>query len=1018
MTRRSESPGRGAAAGTGRVGGRWRLRNWRLRTKLLAMLLIPSVAVLVLVGLRAKADLDRAAGFAEAAERVHVDGTVADVVHQLQRERDLTVRHVAEGRQGPRERLLAQQDRVDAAIGAFDRTLTASRHGLSAAAVDAFRRISQRLDQLTGLRYAGRNTDMPAEAVLRSYSETISGVLDVGDRAVSRVADGDLARSRLAANALARVKDQMSVKRAIVAEALARGRLPEDRERALLAAEAELDAARGDFLALATPRQQRMYTDTVIGLVVDIGNGIVESVLTQAGADAEFEDLSAREWDTSATYTVNLADQVQEAMLAQIQRRSDALAADARRSAALDAGIVLGALLVAAVLAVVITRSLVRPVRALRASALDVAENRLPAAVEDILTEEHPRPEDAATRAVDPVPVHTREELGEVARAFDAVHGEAVRLAGEQAMLRENVNSMFVNLSRRSQDLVERQLGVLDRMEEHEQDPDILGGLFELDHLATRMRRNSENLLVLAGEDAGRPLPGSVPADEIIGAALSEVEDYKRIKVAVTPNLSVPGDAAADLIHVVSELFENATAYSPEHEPVSVVSSVSADREWRIDITDRGAGMPDTEIRRANERLADPPEVDVEVSRRMGLYVVGRLARRHRIGVRLAAADLRGLTATVVVPAELVEFDPETALGRPQRGQSPQVRLTPVELGPPRSTEPFLTAVPDGDGPGGGTTEDAAAGPVPGPLSGDGETAGAEHSDPESRRSGTDGGPDADGDVDGFPGVGVPDRAGLSVGLSGPDVDDATASERTQPTPVVPAEALRFATASAIGRALRPEAPPEDVAEGVDRVGEPAWPVTDDDEYGAATTRADGGDPGYPGRAEGDGGADDASPGAPVDADVGDAVGPGGAVAFRAAVDSGEAVANTEAAPGTGTAEDPAAVAGEDTPGALEDEVPTDRLPAYQAVLSRWFPDAEPGSGTDGGAGVGEAGPTERTDELYTDGIPSGPRRTDSADVRAPEEAPPPVSRDPESVRRRMTSLQRGVRRGRHARTD
>ncbi|WP_198048278.1 nitrate- and nitrite sensing domain-containing protein, partial [Saccharomonospora iraqiensis] len=918
MTRRSERPGRGAAAGTGRVGGRWRLRNWRLRTKLLAMLLIPSVAVLALVGLRAKADLDRAAGFAEAAERVRVDGTVAEVVHQLQRERDLTVRHVAEGRQGPRERLLAQQDRVDAAIGAFDRTLTASRHGLSAAAVDAFRRITQRLDQLTGLRYAGRNTDMPAEAVLRAYSEMISGVLDVGDRAVSRVADGDLARSRLAANALARVKDQMSVKRAIVAEALARGRLPEDRERALLAAEAELDAARGDFLALATPRQQRMYTDTVIGLVVDLGNGIVESVLTQAGTDAGFENLSAREWDTSATYTVNLADQVQEAMLAQIQRRSDALAADARRSAALDAGIVLGALLVAAVLAVVITRSLVRPVRALRASALDVAENRLPAAVEDILTEEHPRPEDTATRAVDPVPVHTREELGEVARAFDAVHGEAVRLAGEQAMLRENVNSMFVNLSRRSQDLVERQLGVLDRMEEHEQDPDILGGLFELDHLATRMRRNSENLLVLAGEDAGRPLPGSVPADEIIGAALSEVEDYKRIKVAVTPNLSVPGDAAADLIHVVSELFENATAYSPEHEPVSVVSSVGADREWRIDITDRGAGMPDTEIRRANERLADPPEVDVEVSRRMGLYVVGRLARRHRIGVRLAAADLRGLTATVVVPAELVEFDPETALGRPQRAQAQQVRLTPVELGPPRSTEPVLAAVPDGDGPGGDTTEDTGAGRVPRTPPGDGETAGAEHPDPGSPgRSDLDGGPDAGGAVDGSPGAGVPDRAGLSVGLSGPDVDDATASERTQPTPVVPAEALRFATASAIGRALRPKAPAEDGAEASDRVGDPAWPVTDDDEYGAATAWADDGYLGYAAHGGGDGGGDDVPPGVPVGADPAGAGNPGAvedpgalgdpgtAVEFRAAVDPGDAVANTGTPPGTGTAGGP-----------------------------------------------------------------------------------------------------------------
>ncbi|WP_019814613.1 sensor histidine kinase, partial [Saccharomonospora saliphila] len=688
MTGRSERPRRDEARGAGRVGGRWRLRNWRLRTKLIAMLLIPSVAVLVLVSLRAKADLDRAAGFAAAAERVRVETTVADVVHQLQRERDLTVRLVAAGRRPPSPELREQRQRLDAAIGEYERTLTASEHGLSPAAADAFARMGDRLDMLTGLRYAGENTELPPQAVLRSYREMISGLLDIGDQTVSHVSDGDLARSRLAANALARVKEQMSVKRAIVAQALARGSLPEDRERALLAAEAELDAARGDFLTLATPRQQRMYTDTVIGLVVDIGNGIVESVLTRAEAGRGFDGISAEEWDTSSTYTINLVKRVQDALLVRVQQQSDALATEARRSAAVDAGIVLGALLVAAVLAVVITRSLVRPLRTLRTSALDVAEHRLPAAVEDILTEEHPRPEDTATRAVEPVPVYTREELGEVARAFDAVHGEAVRLAGEQAMLRENVNSMFVNLSRRSQDLVERQLGVLDRMEEHEQDPDILGGLFELDHLATRMRRNSENLLVLAGEESARPLPGSVSADEIVGAALSEVEDYKRIKVAMTPNLSVPGDVAPDLIHVISELFENATAYSPASEPVSVVSSLTADRQWRIDITDRGAGMPETEIRRANERLAHPPDVDVEVSRRMGLYVVGRLAGRHRVEVRLAAADLRGLTATVVVPAELVEFDPDTALGRPRRtGAEPDpVPLVPVELGPPRAS--------------------------------------------------------------------------------------------------------------------------------------------------------------------------------------------------------------------------------------------------------------------------------------------------------------------------------------------
>lgn len=858
------------------------------------MLLIPSVAVLVLVVLRATDDLDRAAKFSESAERIRVETTVAEVVHHLQRERDLTVRYVAGGRKGSLGELKEQRAKVDSAVGEFDQALAGSKHALSPESISAFERIDHELDMLTGLRYAGENTALPSEAVLRSYSELISGVLGVGEVFVSNSADPGLAGTRLAANALARVKDQMSVRRAVVAQALARGSLSENTERALLSTEAELNAAKDDFMNFATPQQQRMYTDTVIGLVVDLGNGIVESVLTRAENGGTLDGLSADEWDRASTYTVNLVKDVQEALLVELQERSDQLAADARRSAGTDAGVVLGALLVAAILAVVITRSLLRPLKALRSSALDVAENRLPAVVDDILTEEHPTPEHTYTRAVEPVPVHTRDELGEVARAFDAVHGEAVRLAGEQAMLRENVNSMFVNLSRRSQDLVERQLAVLDRMEEHEQDPEILGGLYELDHLATRMRRNSENLLVLAGEDAGRPLPGSVPASEIIGAALSEVEHYQRISVETPPMLSVRGEAAADLIHVIAELFENATAYSPEHEQVSVVSSVTRDKQWRIEIIDRGAGMPETEIRRANARLADPPRVDVEVSRRMGLYVVGRLAGRHNIEVSLSAGELRGLTATVLVPAELVEPDTPEAIELPLPTTSAAVRAP--DLAPSVDEEEPIE------------TDEPVAG-VP-PLSAE------------------------------WPDDDVP-------------FPDEFAEVEPEPTP-------RRTT--------------------VELGAQPAWPTEDDD-------------------------------------DVPPPVAPDDVPASFAPEEEDDV---------------PAAFA-------LEEEVPTDRLPAYQAVLSRWFPEqgdvpraedvrwpsesADPEPGPDF---EGDSEPTEPTPVVpgtiasalsEDDTVPKPhPPRRGLVDRRG--ERPPPVNRSPEAVRARMTSLQRGVQRGRHTRGD
>ncbi|MGW4483275.1 nitrate- and nitrite sensing domain-containing protein [Amycolatopsis sp. NPDC004368] len=712
MSRRDQRPRTGDATdpAAARQVGAWRLRNWHLRTKLFAVLLIPALAVIGLVGLRVSTDLRDAQALAEFAARGRVDSTVAEVLHQLQRERDVTVRFVAGNRQGATTDLKGQRTRVDQAIGAFEKTLADSKPRLDAVAASSLQQSDDRLRVLSGLRYSAEHSAFPADAVLRSYSELISGLLDISDMAAADVSDPDLARLRLAGNALARIKDQMSVKRAIMSEALAEGSLNRDRTRALLGAEAELNAARNDYRTFATPDQQRMYDDTVIGLVVDIGNDMVESALTRAENGQSLQGLDPNQWDTAATYTVNLAHQVQEALLVQLQQQTDALAARARTSTIWDGGIVLAVLLVAGILSVVIARSLLRPLRVLRRTALDVADHRLPEAVQRLLTDPDPAPENLRHRAaVAPVPVFTREEVGQVARAFDAVHGEAVRLAAEQAMLRENVNSMFVNLSQRSQDLVERQLSVLDRMEAGEQDPDTLAGLFELDHLATRMRRNSENLLVLSGTDLVREDSGPVVADEIVGAALSEVEDYQRIELGSAPVLAVRGEAVNDLVHVVSELLENATRYSAERASVTVESAETPEGDWRIEITDRGAGMPQAEIDRTNARLANPPDVDVEVSRRMGLYVVATLAQRHHIDVSLRPAEGTGLTATVLVPAALI-VDAPPLPEPPAPGSGPVAEPEPApELLPPLAP---LAAVPAVAPPEDGDPEPAADVPM------------------------------------------------------------------------------------------------------------------------------------------------------------------------------------------------------------------------------------------------------------------------------------------------------------------
>lgn len=670
---------------------RWRLRNWPLRTKLIAVLLIPTLTALALIGLRFATDVRSAQRLAELSARVHADSSVARLVHALQRERDLTVRYVARGREGAADMLSTQRERVDSRLGEFSKTLNAEKPNLSPGSIAALRELESSLKVLGGLRYTSEHTAYPPDAVLTSYGESISGLLAAREEAVAEISEPELVRLQMAGTALARVKDQMSVTRALIAEALATGRLGTDRKGRLNDANSELEVYLDDFRKFATPDQQRMYDDTITGLIVDDRNDVAESVLVRAENGRSFDGLKQERWDTSATYTINLAAQVEDALLAVMHERTGALAEQARGSALRDAAIVLGLLLLATVLTAIIARSLLRPLRTLRASALRVADYQLPAFVHGILAD----PRSGHDVRIDPVPVYSREELGQVARAFDAVHGEAVRLAIEQATLRENVYTMFVNLALRGQDLYERQLAVLDRMESEESDPDNLARLFELDHLATRGRRICENLLVLSGNHSGRMLPGSVAASDVLGAALSEIEYYQRVRLSVVPVVGVRGDVVSDVVHVISELLENATAGATHDIMVSVVSSVTERGDLRVDITDNGPGMSPEAIEDANQRLSEPPVVDIEVARRMGLYVVARLAQRNGLRVRLSQASSGGLTASVLVPEELIGELPagsgQDALG--ERARMPE-RLDAVRARQRRGPTGPLTAGP------------------------------------------------------------------------------------------------------------------------------------------------------------------------------------------------------------------------------------------------------------------------------------------------------------------------------------
>ena len=319
--------------------------------------------------------------------------------------------------------------------------------------------------------------------------------------------------------------------------------------------------------------------------------------------------------------------------------------ANTLRSAALrDTAIILGAVLTALVVALGVGRSLIRSIGGLRRGALQVAQVQLPEEI-DRLSKGGGVPEITA------LPVHTNEEVGQLARAIDDIHFQAVRLAGEHGV-RLQIGEMFETLSRRSRSLVEEQLALIETLELDEDDPVRLDHLFRLDHLATRMRRNGDNLLVLADTVERHRRSAPVPLPEVLRAAMSEVEEYRRVTIGPTGDVSIVGAAAGDVGHLIAELLDNALRYSPPESSVSVTVSRAVDAGILVEVADRGLGMSAEDLRAANERLALGGEVTSETAKRMGLFVVGRLARRHEATVRLRTTDALnsqpGVTASVL----------------------------------------------------------------------------------------------------------------------------------------------------------------------------------------------------------------------------------------------------------------------------------------------------------------------------------------------------------------------------------
>lgn len=307
-------------------------------------------------------------------------------------------------------------------------------------------------------------------------------------------------------------------------------------------------------------------------------------------------------------------------------------------------GLIMSALGVAA-----ISRTITDPLEDIRASAADLAENRLPLLVEALRNPGETAP------TFEPIAASTDDELGGLIDALNAVQSAVAGVATEQQqVVRKGLNELVINLARRNQSLLDRQIESIDSLESNEQNPDTLEALFGLDHLATRMRRNAESLIVLAGAEAPRRRGGPVATADILRVAMSEIEDYRRVQLVSIDTGEIGSQAAVDLAHVCSELMENATQFSPPDQPVEVNGMTQPDGCYLISIADHGMGMSAEQIASANTVLANPPDLALGLSRSLGFIVIGRLAKRLDIRVELMPTDNGGVTALVLVPAVLL----------------------------------------------------------------------------------------------------------------------------------------------------------------------------------------------------------------------------------------------------------------------------------------------------------------------------------------------------------------------------
>ncbi|MFF4773780.1 nitrate- and nitrite sensing domain-containing protein [Microtetraspora fusca] len=716
-----------------------RFRNSRVKTKVTALLVSLTAlwAFAAWVTLREGVDLLGA---------TTIDSTLVEpsepLVFELQRERRISLGRLGNAGAYSRQELQEQRARTDKARAEY--TSSAKSGNISFAASDALqenvRGTLRLLDGLAATRTAvdgGRIGRQQAEDAYNDITESFFRMYE----SVATFNDVDVARDGRTLNELFRGREALAQEDALLAGVFAAGRFTEaDHQRFAVLVGAQRYIL--EHAAVSLPEAERAAYDRWS-----------KSRAVTSLRNMEDQLLQARQVERPLTVTDAQWRSVVEPALDGLQKividGGDSLVG---RAVPLAVGVivrlvlagVLGLIAVVAsiILAITTARALVQQLEKLRDAALELAHERLPSVVNRL---GHGEKVDVAVEA--PPLQFGGDVIGQVGQAFNAVQETAIRTAVEEAELRQSIRDILLSLARRTQSLVHRQLTLLDVMERRENDEAELRDLFRVDHLATRMRRNAENLIVLSGASPARAWRRAVPMVDVVRGALAEVEDYTRVTVLPMGDVELTGRAVGDVIHLLAELVENAVSFSPPYTMVQISGQVVANG-YAIEIEDRGLGMTEEDLAATNERIADPPEFNLSSTARLGLYVVSKLAERHAIRVVLKSSPYGGTTAIALLPHELIgdgmnQQSPsesaaddrptgENAFGAARDeqenpsfpvsrialvgGREPSVQAVRTIPDPAASSAPGTAAdAPDVTGPHTGPFTGPFTGPVPGP---------------------------------------------------------------------------------------------------------------------------------------------------------------------------------------------------------------------------------------------------------------------------------------------------------------